>query len=101
MSITYNIRLTLRAQDDIAAIFLYLDRERHAAAVRFIQQLDKHIDGLRWAPVRYPKIRERLRNRRIYRHIPFLRYRIIFRIQLREVIIMRIVHQARLLREVE
>ena len=101
MRTTYKINITTRAQQDTENIFVYLERERRFAATKFFQQFEKHASGLRWAPARYPKIRERFRNRRTYRHIPFLRYRLVYRIQRRVVIILRVVHQSQLLREVE
>jgi plasmid stabilization system protein ParE len=101
MNTTYSIEITQKAEVDVDTIFSYLSFERPTSAAMFIVQFEKHVRDLRRSPARYPKIRERFRSRRVYRHILFHRYRIIFRIQHRLVLILRVIHQSQLLLEVE
>ena len=101
MNIIYSIQITQKAGQDVETIFSYLSDERPTSAAKFIVEFEAHVRDLRWSPTRYPKIRERFRHRRVYRHVLFHRYRIIYRIQHRKVFVLRVIHQSQLLLEVE
>jgi len=101
MPITYSLQILDRAKQDFENIFAYLSRERPSAAAKFVLRFEERVRSLRWLPARYPKIRERFLGRRIYRHILFYPYRIIYRVHFHEVFILRVVHQSQLLTEVE
>jgi plasmid stabilization system protein ParE len=101
MRTTYRLRITDKANQDVENIFAYLSRERPSAAAKFILAFEKQIRRLSWLPARFPKIRERFHDRRTYRHLLLHPYRIIYRIQRREVFVARVVHQAQLLTELE
>jgi plasmid stabilization system protein ParE len=101
MRITYSLQILDKAKRDFENIFAYLSLERPSAAAKFVLRFEDRIRSLRWLPARYPKIRERFPNRRTYRHILFYPYRIVYRIQHRTVFILRVMHQAQLLIEIE
>lgn len=101
MPTIYSLQFVDRAKQDFENIFAYLSRERPSAAAKFVVKFEERAQSLQRLPARYPKIRERFSNRRTYRHILFYPYRIIYRIEFREVFILRVVHQAQLLTEVE
>lgn len=101
MHIIYRLRITGRANQDVENIFAYLSDERPSTAAKFITTFEKQIRRLVWLPARFPKIRERFLNRRTYRHLLLHPYRIIYRIHRQEVLIVRVIHQAQLLRELE
>lgn len=98
----YSVQITQRAREENDNIIAYLAQERPSAAAKHILAFKEQIARLHWLPARFPKIRERFRNRRTYRHVLFNdRYRLVFRIQRREVIVLRVLHQAQLLIELE
>lgn len=101
MHISYKLRITEKANEDVENIFAYLSRERPSAAAKFIEAFEDNTKRLRWLPARFPKIREGFRSRRTYRHLLFHPYRIIYRVQHRDVFILRVIHQAQFLREIE
>jgi plasmid stabilization system protein ParE len=100
-TIYYSVQITQRARQESDNIVAYLAQEYPSAVRTYILAFKEQIKRLHWLPARFPKIRERFRNRRIYRHVLFLRYRLIYRIQRRDVIVLRILHQSQHLNEVE
>ena len=101
-TIYYSVEIAQRARLENDNIIAYLAREHTMAVADYLLAFKEQIDRLHWLPARFPKIRERLQNRRTYRHVLlFKRYRIVYRIQQRKVIILRVMHQAQLLTEVE
>jgi len=97
----FSVQITDRAKQDNDNIIAYLTQERPTAVAKFIVAFKEQVARLHQLPVRFPKIRERFHNRRTYRQVLFLRYRLIFRIQYREVLVLRVMHQSQLLTEVE
>ncbi len=96
MNAKYNVRVTLVAKADLKGILNYIRADRPAAADRFERRFAERIKSLRHNPERFPKVREQFHTKFIYRHILVNPYRIIFRIFGTEVLVVRIVHQARL-----
>ncbi len=101
MPIIYKVRLTGKAERDIENIFSYLMRERPTAAGKFIYKLEDTIARLNHSPARFPKIREHLQSRRTYRQLLFSSYRLVYRIHRNEIILLRVLHQAQLIRDLE
>jgi plasmid stabilization system protein ParE len=66
------------------------------AADKLERRIAKSLKSLRRFPERFPKIREKFHTKFIYRQILLNPYRIIFRIFGNEVLVVRILHQARL-----
>ncbi|MGH7594768.1 MAG: type II toxin-antitoxin system RelE/ParE family toxin [bacterium] len=95
MNAKYNVRVTLVAKTDLKGILNYIRAGRPAAADRFERRFAERMKSLRHSPERFPKIREEFHTKFIYRHNLVNPYRIIFRIFGNEVLIVRIIHQAR------
>ncbi len=70
----YDIQITLEAQQDVENVVLYLAQERPSAVRKFLVDFEDNVSRLYRSPARFPKIRERLRTRRTYRHILFHRH---------------------------
>jgi plasmid stabilization system protein ParE len=73
----------------------YIAANRPAAADRRERRVAERLKSLRHNPKRFPKIRESFHTKFVYRHILVNSYRIIFRIFGTEVLVVRIIHQAR------
>jgi len=101
MPTIYSVQIAQRARQESDNIIAYLAQEYPPAVARYILAFKSQIKRLHRRPARFPKIRERFRNGRTYRQVFFLRYRLIYRIQRREVIVLRILHQSQHLAEVE
>jgi toxin ParE1/3/4 len=91
----YHVRVTLAAKADLKEILNYIEFDRPAAADRLERRFTERLKSLRRYPERFPKIRERFHTKFIYRHILINSYRIVFRIFGNEVLVVRIIHQAR------
>jgi plasmid stabilization system protein ParE len=100
-TIYYSVQITQRARQESDNIIAYLAQEYPSTVATYILAFKEQIKRLHKWPARFPKIRERFSNRRTYRHVLFLRYRLIYRIQRREVIVLRLLHQSQHLAEVE
>lgn len=70
---------------------------RKSAAIKWVKEIKQQIDTLENFPLRCLIIPEAQELGKKYRHIIYGNYRTIFRIEGSEVIIMRIIHSARLL----
>jgi len=101
MRTTYKINITTRAQQDTENIFVYLERERRFAATKFFNTLKNMRAGYVGRLLGIQKFGSVSAIVVPTANIPFLRYRLAYRIQRRVVIILRVVHQSQLLREVE
>lgn len=93
----YRVEITKVAESDIWHIFRYIASDNGAASKRLITELEAQIDSLEQFPLRCPVIPESQDLGREYRHIIYGNYRTIFRIEGSRVIIMRVIHVARLL----
>lgn len=93
----YLVEITKVAERDASSIFAYIARNNPSAAVKWIEEIERQIDSLETFPERCPIIPETKELGRQYHHLIFGNYRTIFRVQGSKVIIMRVVHGARLL----
>lgn len=93
----YHVEITRIAESDIKDIFDYILKDKKLAATKWIKEIERQIDSLGNFPLRCPIIPEGQEMGRKYRHIIYGNYRSIFKIEGTRVIIMRVIHSARLL----
>lgn len=93
----YRVEITKVAEKDILAICQYIYRDNPTAAKKWVEEIERQINSLENFPKRCPVIPEAEEIGREYRHLIYGNYRTIFRIQSSKVIIMRVIHSARLL----
>jgi toxin ParE1/3/4 len=93
----YRVEITRSAEIDIREICLYVSEDSEPSALSLAQELEKQIKTLETFPLRCPVIPESQELGTEYRHLIYGNYRTIFKIAGPRVIIMRIVHGARLL----
>jgi toxin ParE1/3/4 len=93
----YRVDITAAAEADTAAIWDYIAQDNPEAATAFIVRLEEQIGTLERYPERCPLLPENDLLGTTYRHLLFGNYRTIFRIVDVRVIILRIIHGARLL----
>lgn len=87
------VRLTPEARDDLVAIWLWISRDDERRASAFVDELERACDSLSPRPSRFPvalKVDGDPIRKRLYRgHLIF------YRILLKEVEIIRVIHAAR------
>ena len=93
----YNVQITRIAESDIYKIFEYISRDNKSAAIGWVEEIERQIVTLENFPLRCQIIPEAQELGREYRHLIYGNYRTIFRIEESHVIILRIIHSARLL----
>ena len=93
----FRVDLTASAEADTSEIWDYIAQDNPEAATAFILRLEEQIGTLEMFPQRCPLIPESELLGASYRHLLFGNYRIIFKITGATVIVMRILHEARLL----
>ena len=93
----YRVDITAAAEADTAAIWDYIARDNPDAATAFILRLEEQIGTLERYPERCPLVPENDLLGTAYRHLLFGNYRTIFKIIGVRVIILRVIHGARLL----
>ena len=93
----YRVDITAAAEVDTAAIWDYIAQDNPDAATAFILRLEEQIGTLEHYPERCPLVSENDLLGTAYRHMLFGNYRTIFKIIGATVIILRIIHGARLL----
>ena len=98
MSADYSVKLTKTVERDLWSIWSYIAADSEDAADRFIEELESKIMGFENMPERCAFIPEKRELNLDYRHLLHKRYRAIFKIDQSDVIVMRILHGARLLR---
>jgi toxin ParE1/3/4 len=86
------------ARADLRAIKQVIARDKPRAALNWVKEVRQHVQSLRELPERYEIITEVAHTRRDYRHVLHGAYRIIYRIEPRRVLVLRVIHGARLLR---
>jgi toxin ParE1/3/4 len=94
---TFSVEITATAEADVAAIWEYIAQDKPEAATDFILRLEEQIDTRENFPERCPRIPENPRLGATYRHLLFGPYRAVFKIAGEKVIVMRVLHGARLL----
>ena len=93
----YRIEITRVAESDIMDIFRHIALDNPTAADHWVNEVERQIDSLEKFPSRCPVIPESRELGKEYRHILYGNYRTIFRLEGSRVIIMRVIHGARLL----
>jgi plasmid stabilization system protein ParE len=93
----YKVEITRVAETDIQDIFDYISRDSKTAALRLTEEIENQIETLESSPLRCAVIPEAQELGEKYRHLIFGNYRTIFKIEGSTVIIMRVIHGARLL----
>ncbi|MEA1965355.1 MAG: type II toxin-antitoxin system RelE/ParE family toxin [Candidatus Aerophobetes bacterium] len=93
----HQVEITRIAESDIQEIFEYILRDNERAAVKWVEEIEQQIDTLENFPMRCPIIPEVQELGGKYRHLIYGNYRTIFKIEEPKVIIMRVIHGARLL----
>jgi len=91
------VEITKTAESDLGEIFHYIAADNEAAANRLVIEIERQIDSLERYPSRCPVIPESTDFGKEYRHIIYGQYRTVFRIDGSRVLILRILHSARLL----
>ncbi len=97
MPAKYRVEITPTAEQDIEATWDYIAQDSPENASAFIVALGEQIDALERLPLRCPFIPENEILGTSYRHLLYGNYRTIFRIAGKTVIILRVIHGARLL----
>ena len=93
----FNVDITAVAESDVDEIWEYLAQDDPDAATAFVLRLEEQINTLERFPERCPLVRENELLGTAYRHLVYGNYRTIFKIIESRVIIMRVLHGARLL----
>ena len=97
MPAKYRVDITPAAEADIAEIWDYIAQDNPDTATSFIMRLEEQIGTLERFPERCPYIPENELLGTVYRHLLHGNYRTVFKIAGTRVIIMRVLHGARLL----
>jgi len=93
----YRVFVSRLAQRDVAEIYDYISVDSLDNATAFVLAIEEKVASLANMPDRAPLIPENALLGTSYRHLVYGKYRIIFRVQGDSVLILRIIHGARLL----
>jgi toxin ParE1/3/4 len=93
----FNVDITAAAEADVDEIWEYIAQDDPEAATAFVLRLEEQINTLERFPERCPLVRENELLGAAYRHLVYGNYRTILKIIESRVIIMRVLHGARLL----
>jgi len=94
---TFRVEVTAYAKADIAEIWEYIAQESPEKATVLILALEEEITSLQQVPERCPRIPENEILGTSYRHLLRGPYRAIFRVTGSSVVVLRVIHGARLL----
>jgi plasmid stabilization system protein ParE len=96
----YRVEIAPAAERDIRSTEAYIARDKPGAAAKWVRDLHRKFDSLRQFPLRCEIIPEEIESEVEYRHPIFGNYRIIYTVNAEAglVIILRVIHAARLLR---
>ena len=97
MPARFSVEITPSAETDIAEIWDYIAQDSPADADAFVLALEEQIASLEKFPERCSRIPENEILGTSYRHLIHGSYRTIFRIAGSRVVILRVIHGARLL----
>lgn len=93
----YRVDITRAAERDIESIYAFIVRDDAAGAGRWVDEIERQIAALERSPARCSVIPEAADLGREYRHLLHGSYRTIVRIAGDRVIVLRVIHSARLL----
>ena len=96
MPTKFKVEITETAEADIASIWEYISQDNIEEATNFIMHLEEQIGTLEQFPERCPNIPENRILGTSYRHLLYGKYRTIFKATASRVIVMRVIHGARL-----
>lgn len=97
MAARYRVRLTATAEADLREIHGYISRDSEGAADSWLGEIEHQVDTLERFPLRALVIPESEDLGIEYRHVLLGSYRTIFRVEGGSVLILRVMHGARLL----
>lgn len=97
MPAKYLVEIARTAEDDVEDIWSFIAQGNRDAADRFVHELERQLITLGRFPERWPVAPENELLGTRYRHLIYGDYRTIFRVSGRRVLVLRIVHGARLL----
>ena len=97
MPAKFLVKITRVAEADLEEIWDFIAHDSAEAADRLLQELDRQVTSLERFPERCPMIPENTLMGTAYRHLIYGEYRTIFRASGRTVLVLRVVHGARLL----
>jgi len=97
MAKRYRVEITRTAERDIEAIDDFILRDNPTAARKWVGEVERQISTLEQSPARCPLIPEAADLSREYRHLLYGPYRTIIKINGSCVIVVRVIHGARLL----
>jgi toxin ParE1/3/4 len=95
----HRVEISKAAQADADAIRDYIALDKPAAAQKRSRRLVRRMLSLRSHPLRHEIIPEAREINRNYRHMLFGKYRIIYHVGDDRVVVLRVIHSARLLDE--
>ncbi len=93
----YRVEITATAESDILEIFKYILSDSKTEAIKWVEEIERQIESLEKLPLRCSIIPEAQELGKEYRHMLYGNYRTVFKIEGAKVIIMRVIHGARLL----
>ncbi|MBV9124351.1 MAG: type II toxin-antitoxin system RelE/ParE family toxin [Planctomycetes bacterium] len=93
----FRVEITPSAERDVRSIQAFIARDKKKAAAPWVREFTRQVRSLESMPLRYEVIPEAPDLGVEYRHIIFGNYRTIYRVQENRVIILRVIHAARLL----
>jgi len=93
----FKVDITETAEADVAEIWEYIAQDKPEAATAFVLRLEEQVGTLERFPERCPLVPENELLGADYRHLLYGNYRTIFKIVGSRVIILRVLHGARLL----
>jgi plasmid stabilization system protein ParE len=97
MARRYRVEITRTAERDVEAIYDVIAGDNPTAARKWVAEVERQISTLEQSPARCPIIPEAADLSRGYRHLLYGPYRTIIKINGSRVIVIRVVHGARLL----
>lgn len=100
MPAKFKVEITISAERDLEALWDYIAEDSPRKAAGFISKLEKEAKSLVSFPERCPLIPENEMLGTRYRHLIVGKYRLVFRIEGKKVFLLRFVHGARLLEEI-
>jgi len=93
----FKVDITESAEEDVAEIWEYIAQDKPEGATAFVLRLEEQVGTLERFPERCPPVPENELLGADYRHVLYGNYRTIFKIVGSRVIILRVLHGARLL----
>lgn len=101
MTTKFSVEITKTAEQDIEEIWNYIAEDSNKMADLFIEELENQANTLERFPLRCPLIPENQTLKKEYRHLLFKKYRTIFKVIEKKVIVLRVIHGSKLLESIE